>query len=160
MKNNYFTVLSWFLPSILASFQAKPFLYMGSQLLNWVPEKNWKTQGKSMDFHGTRIEQQWVFFFFFKWQNPWHQSKKETFLWFSSDCLQTLKMYANFCSLYGYTGLGMFLKEVLTQNVGSLKMATCWMIKVLWQQLDWDEFSFESYIYLLVPLQSRREILV
>ena len=100
------------------------------------------------------------FFFFFKWQNPWHQSKKETFLWFSSDCLQTLKMYANFCSLYGYTGLGMFLKEVLTQNVGSLKMATCGMIKVLWQQLDWDEFSFESYIYLLVPLQSRREILV
>lgn len=40
-------------------------------------------------------------------------------------CLQTLKMFANFCILYGYTGLGMFLKEVSMQNVGCLKMATC-----------------------------------
>ena len=161
MENNYFPVLSWLLPSFLASFQAKPSLYMSSQLLNWIPEKNWKTQGKSMDFHGARIEQQWaVVFFFFSNGRPYGIRARRKLSYDSAMIVSKHKMYVNFCSLYGYTGLGMFLKGVLTQNIGSLKMATCWMIKVLWQQLDWDEFSFESYIYFLVPFQSRREILV
>lgn len=40
-------------------------------------------------------------------------------------CLQILKMFANFYTLYGYTGLGTFLEEVSMPNVGSLEMATC-----------------------------------
>ena len=113
------------------------------------------------DFHGARIEQQWaVVFFFFSNGRPYGIRARRKLSYDSAMIVSKHKMYVNFCSLYGYTGLGMFLKGVLTQNIGSLKMATCWMIKVLWQQLDWDEFSFESYIYFLVPFQSRREILV
>lgn len=100
------------------------------------------------------------FFFFFSNGRPYGIRARRKLSYDSAMIVSKHKMYVNFCSLYGYTGLGMFLKGVLTQNIGSLKMAICWMIKVLWQQLDWDEFSFESYIYFLVPFQSRREILV
>lgn len=73
-------------------------------------------------------------------------SEQENFLmiqqWLcpNSECMQTSVLSIDTQSL------GMFLKEVLTQNIGSLKMATCWMIKVY--DNSWTGMNFLlSHIY-------------